>query len=167
MFGAGVNRGLGLVASKKRKINPTKRWDPYFPPMTSLKHEDKILVKNGSVFTTLRLMRKIVRETRGDTKRLAPMLKRKTLKATIDHIWQFVYNHVQYKLDKQGVEQLHRPLRIWKKRFEGVDCDDYAIFISSILSNLGIRHAFRMTKYNGKNHYQHVYIVVPKNQSFK
>jgi hypothetical protein len=79
---------------------------------------------------------------------------------TCQNIWDFLYHHIQYKLDKRGLEQLRRPARSWADRQEGIDCDCFSIFASSILTNLQIPHAFRITKYGG-DHFQHVYVVVP------
>jgi exonuclease VII large subunit len=76
-------------------------------------------------------------------------------------VWEFLYNHIQYKLDKRGVEQLRQPARSWEDRHTGIDCDCFSIFVSSILCNLGIEHKFRITKYGGKPNFQHVYVVVP------
>ncbi|MBP2831249.1 hypothetical protein J8281_03530 [Aquimarina sp. U1-2] len=46
-----------------------------------------------------------------------------------------------------------------------MDCDCYTVFISSILTNLGIPHEVRITKYNGKSHFQHIYPVVPDGET--
>ena len=75
-------------------------------------------------------------------------------------IWDFLFNHIQYKLDQKGLEQLRRPNRSWAERQTGIDCDCFSIFVSSILTNLKIPHEFRITKYN-RDEYQHVYVIVP------
>ncbi len=76
----------------------------------------------------------------------------------------FLYDHIQYKLDKKGLEQLRRPNRSWAERQTGIDCDCFSIFVSSILTNLKIPHSFRITKYN-RDEYQHVYVIVPAEDS--
>ena len=68
--------------------------------------------------------------------------------------------------DRKGIEQLRRPATTWKDRKTGVDCDDYTIFIASILYDLGKPFEFRITKYSKPN-YQHIYLIVPlKNKEY-
>jgi hypothetical protein len=43
----------------------------------------------------------------------------------------------------------------------GIDCDDYSIFVGSLLKNLGIPFKLRITKYDGKKNFQHIYVIVP------
>ncbi|MFD3001443.1 hypothetical protein ACFS7Z_13810 [Pontibacter toksunensis] len=149
-----------MQASHKRQISSGGEYSRYFD-LSKLQRKDPILKKSGTgVFDTIVEMARIVRKTLPDTEKVAPVLQGATLEATCRNIFDFVYNHIQYTLDKPGVEQLRRPLRAWADRVAGVDCDCYSIFISSILTNLGIDHYFRMTKY--KADWQHIYIVVPK-----
>ncbi|MEN7547817.1 transglutaminase-like domain-containing protein [Rapidithrix thailandica] len=150
-----------MVATGKREIRSGREYNRLFPSFSELEGTDKIL-QHGDVFDTLNLIEKIVKETLGDTKKLARHLKGKDLETTTKNIFDFIYRHIQYRKDDPGTEQLHRPLRIWKERARGVDCDDYTIFISSILSNLKVPHYYRMTRYKGRDYYQHVYVVVPK-----
>ncbi|MEN7547849.1 transglutaminase-like domain-containing protein [Rapidithrix thailandica] len=150
-----------MVATGKRELQAGSQYNRLFPPFSQLEGTDKIL-QHGDVFDTLNLIEKIVKETLGDTKKLARHLKGKDLETTTKNIFDFIYRHIQYRKDDPGTEQLHRPLRIWKERARGVDCDDYTIFISSILSNLKVPHYYRMTRYKGRDYYQHVYVVVPK-----
>ena len=106
-------------------------------------------------------MKKVVWKYLSDTKKIAAYLKSKTVGDTCQNIWNFLYNHIKYKLDKRGLEQLRRPCRSWTERSTGIDCDCFSIFVSSILTNLQIPHKFRITKYDS-DVYQHVYVIVPK-----
>lgn len=146
-----------MQATAKRKINESTRFDRLIPKPLG----DVLALPDGGAVDTVRDMQKIVLETLAQTKELAPELKRATKKDTCAAIWYFVYQNIQYADDKEDTEQLHSPARIWQKRFEGVDCDDMSIFISSLLMNLGIDHLFRIAKY--ANYWQHVYVVVPDN----
>ena len=78
-------------------------------------------------------------------------------------IWDFVYQHVQYKLDDPGYEQVRRPLRTWLDRKRGADCEDYSVFISSILLNLGV--ACWKFEYLDKAHetFERVFELQPEN----
>jgi hypothetical protein len=115
---------------------------------------------------TINLIRSLVHETKGDTRKLAAILKGNSLRATCRNIWHFVYEHIRYRKDQPGVEQVRRPARSWADRRQGVDCDCYTVFISSILLNLGISHRIRITKYGGKKHFQHIYPVVPTERGY-
>lgn len=145
------------ITSGQRRIRDGKQFDRYFPKPDE---RDRIIIKDGEVSDTVELMEKVVHKFLTDTARIAPVLRRNTIEETCKSIYDFVYNHIQYKLDKRGLEQLRRPARSWAERRTGVDCDCMSIFISSILTNLKIPHSFRITRYSA-DHWQHVYVIVP------
>lgn len=148
------------ITSGQRRIRDGKQYDRYFPKPDE---RDRIIIKEGEVSDTVELMEKVVHKYLTDTARIAPLLRRKTLEETCKSIYDFVYNNIQYKLDKRGLEQLRRPARSWAERRTGVDCDCMSIFISSILTNLKFPHSFRITRYSA-DHWQHVYVIVPDNR---
>lgn len=145
------------ITSGQRRIRDGKQYDRYFPKPDE---HDRIIIKDGEVSDTVELMEKVVHKYLTDTARIAPVLRRNTIEETCKSIYDFVYNHIQYKLDKRGLEQLRRPARSWAERRTGVDCDCMSIFVSSILTNLKIPHSFRITRYSA-DHWQHVYVIVP------
>lgn len=149
-----------MKATSKRHINTTTRFDHLIPKSVQ---KDTIVVGTGKakLEDTLQLMQLVIRETLPDSQKLADKLKGSSLIDTCKNIWEFVYQHIQYKMDKTGIEQVRRPSRTWADRFTGVDCDCYTVFIGSILTNLGISFKMRITKYGGKHHFQHVYPIVP------
>lgn len=149
-----------MQASIKRDIQPGVRYNHLMPRS---KGKDTVIVEPGKaqLHHTINLIRSLVHETKNDTRKLASVLKGKSLEETCRNIWQFVYNHIQYRKDQPGIEQVRRPARTWADRQRGVDCDCYTVFISSILLNLAIPHRIRITKYGGKRHFQHIYPVVP------
>lgn len=120
-----------------------------------------IAKQRAGVDDTVELIKKVVKETAADTKLLAKELEGKSLRQTLTNIWQFVYRHVRYKKDKDGVEEVRRPARVWADRQQGVDCDCYTTFISSVLYNLKITHTYRVTEYKNKGFFQHIYPIVP------
>lgn len=150
---------LGFVASHKRAIKSGAQYEKYFDN-SEVDNKETVLT-TGDCYETLTLMKKIVRDTLPQTKEIAKKLKGATLEGTCKNIWNFLYNNIQYKKDIETREQLRQPIRSWKDRKTGIDCDCYAIFASSILTNLGIEHAFRMAGYNGGD-FQHVYVVVKR-----
>lgn len=118
--------------------------------------------KGATVADTIRFIPQVVQDTLFHTEKIAALLKRKTLYDTCKAIWHFVYDHIAYKKDEDGKEQIRSPARAWHDRGnnQGVDCDCYTVFISSILSSLKIRHVLRITKYK-EDHFQHIYPIVP------
>ena len=146
------------VVSGRRSIQDGRRYDGYFPLP---EERDRVIIKDGEVTDTVQLMEKVVWKYIDDTKQIAPVLQGSNLRDTCRNIWEFVYHHIQYRLDQQGLEQLRRPARSWAEREQGVDCDCMSIFISSILCNLQIPHSFRITRYSSDT-WQHVYVIVPK-----
>ena len=146
-----------MQALKLRNIRPGYEYDYLFPPA---KGNDKTVRRFATVNDTVSFIPKVVRDTLWHTEGIARRLKGVNVYDTCKKIWQFVYDHIQYKKDRTGYEQVRSPARVWQDRSSGVDCDCYSVFISSILTNLGIRHVLRITKYS-KNYFQHIYPVVP------
>jgi len=145
------------VSSGYRPIRSGAAYDTLLPRPDK---QDRIIIEDGEVNDTVSLMGKVVWKYLDDTSRLAPLLQKGSLEATCRALWEFIYHHIQYRLDKRGVEQLRRPARSWQERRAGVDCDCMSIFASSVLTNLKIPHSFRVTRYSA-DHWQHVYVVVP------
>ena len=148
---------IGSITTGYRPIKSGAEYDRYFPKPES---QDRIIIEDGEVHQTVDLMKRVVWKYIDDTKQIAPIFSSNTKRETCRNIWNFLYHHIQYRLDKQGLEELRRPARSWSDRKSGIDCDCFSIFCSSILTNLKIPHSFRITKY-GSEHYQHVYVVVP------
>ncbi len=152
--------GVGVVASRKRNIDLTNRFDSYFPKPD---YSDPLLVVNGNNEMTIdKFIPKMVREFLADTEKIAEHLKQDNIEKTCRAIFDFVYNNIQYTPDSPHEEQIRRPARTWADRKSGVDCDCYATFISSILFNLRIPHFLRMAAYNPARGFQHIYVIVPK-----
>lgn len=154
--------GFGLVASHRRNIKNGAQYNHLFPAPAGT---DPLLSKSASVHDTLDFMADIVQKTTVDTRAISNILKGNTLAETCSRIWNFCYNHIQYKKDSDGEEELRRPSRAWKDRISGIDCDCFAIFCSSILTNLKITHSLRICELQNKGYFQHVYVVVPSDQS--
>lgn len=149
-----------MQAAHQRQLRAGTEYQRHFD-FRDLENTNPVLA-NGDTFTTIREMDKWIRKYQWQTATVAKELQGNTLEATCRKVWEFAYRHFQYRLDKDGVEQLRTPLRAWKDRASGIDCDCYAILISTILLNLGIAHKLRKTKYRGGADYQHIYVVVPR-----
>lgn len=149
-----------MEAKKKRNIRPGNEYDHLFP---SSQNDNKTIRRNANLDHTLDFIPKVVHETLDQTKLIAQRLKGRTNYETCKNIWHFIYGHINYKKDEEGFEQIRSPARTWHDRKQGVDCDCYSVFISSILTNLDIPHILRITKYH-RDYFQHIYPIVP-NQS--
>ncbi len=149
-----------MEANHKRKIKSGAEFNHLFPKPQGGEVEIK---RDADVSATVAFIPQVVLKTLYDTNRISQLLNGETLDETCSNIWHFVYNHIQYAKDKDGVEQIRRPARAWHDRTRGVDCDCYTVFISSILSNLNIPHIYRITKYKNRNNFQHIYPIVPNN----
>lgn len=154
---------IGTITNGYRPIKDGREYDRFFSRPDDA---DRLIIEDGEVEETVDLMKKVVWKYINDTKGIATFLKGVSLRQTCENIWNFLYHHIQYKLDKKGLEQLRRPNRSWADRKTGIDCDCFSIFVSSILTNLKVPHLFRIAKYN-QDVYQHVYVVVPNPSSGK
>jgi len=146
-----------MIAKTKRHIKPGYEYDQLFPASVN---NNETIRRNANVYHTVQFIPKVVQETLPQTKKIAQRLKGNTVYDTCKNIWHFVYQHINYKKDEEGFEQIRSPSRTWHDRKQGVDCDCYSVFISSILTNLGIPHILRITKYN-RDYFQHIYPIVP------
>ena len=147
-----------MEANHKRTISSGEKFNHLFPKPIG---EEVEIKRNADVSETVAFIPQVVSETLNDTSKIAKLLKGSTLDETCSNIWHFVYDHIQYAKDKDGVEQIRRPARAWYDRTRGVDCDCYTVFISSILTNLNIPHIYRITKYKNRDYFQHIYPIVP------
>lgn len=144
-------------ASKLRILKSGREYDSLFEKAPGQFYTVK---KDAGLSDTIDLIPKVVRKTYPQTFKISQKLKGSNIFQTCKNIWHFVYEHIQYRKDKQGYEQIRSPRRTWHDKTQGVDCDCYSVFISSILTNLGIPHILRITKYN-EDYFQHIYPIVP------
>jgi hypothetical protein len=125
--------------------------------------QTKIVKRDASVDETVAEMQKVIRKSAWQTKELSKRLLGKDLYTTCGNIWKFLFSHIKYKEDDKGKEQLREPSLSWYlRKIRGIDCDDFSIFAGTILYNLNIPFYLRIARYQGVNHFQHVYVIVPK-----
>ncbi len=146
-----------MEAIKRRHIKSGEAFEKLFPLPGN---HDLTIRRNANLDDTVAFIPKVVRDTLFQTEGIAKKLKGSNVYDTCRNIWRFVYEHINYRKDKEGYEQIRSPSRSWKDRREGVDCDCYSVFISSILTNLGVPHVLRITKY-AHDYFQHIYPIVP------
>lgn len=146
-----------------RKIKDGSRFDKFFPksPIDTIPAGNNGVEHNVNV-----VIPQVIKKYNYQAKDIADYLYNKDLKTFCKNIWQFCFDYIQYEFDKPGKEQLRTPQRTWADRTNGVDCDCFSIFISSILTQKNIPHHIRITKYDNNTNWQHIYVIVPKNDKF-
>lgn len=122
----------------------------------------KVVGDNSTEYNVSKLLPKWVAQCNWQTRKIADYLWDSNLEKFCHNIWKFLFSHIQYEYDDTGREQFRSPYRSWADRERGIDCDCFSIFVSCILTNKGIPHYFRITKYNGRDQWQHIYVIVPK-----
>lgn len=157
---------LGIVSGPRNTRNGKR-----FNSLIQKAQGKETLIKNGNVIETVESCIDIVADHYREVEKLAELLQADSLKATCRNIFNFTYSYLQYNKDQDGTEQLRTPARSWadgqikfKQKGDseaGIDCDDYSIFVGSLLKCLGIPFKLRITKYDGKKNFQHIYIFVP------
>ena len=98
-----------------------------------------------------------IRRSQWQVKEIAPLVKGKTIEETCYNIWYRLYTGIRYQKDDEGKEQIRSPRSSWWGR--RADCDDYSVFVSCLLSQLGIDHLLRITENEQDRGYQHIYPV--------
>ncbi len=158
--------GLGYT-THKRKINKSSEYDKYWN-LNSVKGNETEIIRMGQMINGLTTeatqleMNKIVVETLPQTIKIAQKLKGASTESTLKNIANYFKNYYQFQIDRGQKEQLREPVRAYKDRIEGIDCDCFSISVSSILHNLGIDHYWRKSKPQSQGDYAHIYVVVPK-----
>lgn len=145
-----------MEALFKRTLRDGKRYDHLFP---APELQETTIKKGASVYDTVAFIPKVVGRTRWQLEAFVDAeLNGLATESACHKLWEFVKNHIEYRKDKRGQEQVRSPRRLWHDR-KG-DCDCYTVFISGCLSLLGIPVIHRITKYSG-DHFQHIYPIVP------
>lgn len=152
---------LGFVAKSKRSISSGLEFEKYFEQAKGTK---TLVNPDASVFDTLTLMEGIIKSTAYQTEAITRYLESisSSDEDFLRNLFKFLYTHIQYEQDAQGIEQLREPIRTWKDK--KADCDCFSIFISSVLHNYkgGIKHFLRIIRMKGQPSFHHVYVIVPR-----
>lgn len=151
-----------ISTALKRKLKAGKEYDKLIPRVSC----QETPLGEGDTFYTVDQMRTWIEKYRWQTAKLALKLQGRSLEETVNNIYRFLYDHVQYTADG-ALQQLRSPACTWAHRKQGTDCKSYSVFASSILLNLGIKHAIRQVRqpYFYPEEFTHVYVVIPVDQS--
>lgn len=154
-----------MEAISGRRVKSVEEYLPLFPRPIG---NDTVIKKGADVSDTVRFIQKKMPQASWQTEKFAKYIKGNTTEESCSKIWHWLYDHIPYKKDEDGVEQIRSPRRlVYEGSKTGVDCDCYSFTISTILYNLKIPHLYRITKYlkadGSEPRWQHIYIIVPRN----
>lgn len=90
--------------------------------------------------------------------RLAAHLKGDSELQSAFNIWHFLHTNVRYNYDTPGVEEIRVPARVWRDRFDGVDCDCLAVFTACLLICMGYRPKFEIVAFDNSPKYSHIFV---------
>ncbi|HRE97741.1 MAG TPA: hypothetical protein PK637_13310 [Flavobacteriales bacterium] len=150
-----------MEAKTQRIVKSGWQFDHLFPKAL---FTETTVKKNALVEDTVRFIPEVIAKTRWQVKRYVDQeLKYLSLFDACEKLWHFIKDHIRYKKDETGKEQVRSPRRLWGEKTG--DCDCFTVFIGaclSLLSELKNKKGsimLRITKY-GKDHFQHIYPVV-------
>ncbi|HTF02841.1 MAG TPA: hypothetical protein VK826_02415, partial [Bacteroidia bacterium] len=134
-------------------------YDCLFDPASGI---NETIKKGAKLQDTIEMLPGKVKEYKHQAKRIAASLRDidGRIEKTCYNIWKFLTDHIAYKADQTGKEQVRSVRRLWSDRIG--DCDCFSFFTSCVLSVLRIPHTFRIASYDKVDgSFGHVYVVVP------
>lgn len=108
---------------------------------------------------TLDMIRKAYQLGVSQTKNLADHLRDPDFVQSCFNIYHFVTSNIRYTKDTPGQEEIRLPARSYADRFTGVDCEDYAILIGGLLTNMGFEPRFEVVGFLPRPIYGHIFCV--------
>ncbi len=150
---------LGLVSTTEKRVIKSTRYDRLFEPCD---WKETIIRPNGDLDIVIEKIFGVIKTYQYQVNQFAPTQRAKTIYQTCRNLWNFWYSRCNYLEDIKGREQLRTPARsYWEGNLAGygIDCDDFSITLSCCLSVLGIPHRLRIARYEGVEHFQHIYVI--------
>lgn len=146
----------------KRHIKSGVEFEPYVDKPTGI---NETIKKNSKLEDTVKFLPQAISCTYLQAERIAPIVvpdyQTNSVYQTCQQLWHWAYKHFQYHKDEKGKEQIRSFRRSFWDRHIGIDCDDFTVVISSLLTIYRIPHILRVAKYTEKQGYQHIYPIVP------
>lgn len=112
-------------------------------------------VKDGSNVDIRKIIDKMIPVANKQMKSAAKSFEGNSEKQTSENIWNFLKHKIRYEAD--GSEQVVKAPSALIRTKVG-DCKSYAVFTSSVLTNLGIPHKLIYTSYSANPTPEHVYV---------
>lgn len=147
-----------MEAKTQRILKDAWQFEHLFPKAL---FTESTVKRNANVADTVRFIPMVVSKTRWQVEQYVKQeLKGLTVYEACKKLWNFVKDHIAYKKDESGKEQIRSPRRLFWEKVG--DCDCYTVFIDCCLSVLNIPVTNRIVKFS-QNHFQHIYPIVPLN----
>lgn len=143
-----------MEGDKNKRLVPDPQFDRLIPKPSG---KVEVIKRNARLEDTIAFLPQAVKKVAWQVKKIAPLLKGRTIEETCRKIWERFYTRIQYRKDEPNKEQIKSPRVTWWLR-QG-DCDDFTVLVSSVLYILGIPHLFRIMAQTEANGYQHIYPV--------
>lgn len=111
---------------------------------------------------TLRLMAKLVKQTRADptirdtAKNLVMGCSPGDYRAEVNECFLFVRDNIRYLQDGNGAERLSNPVVLLQDR--AGDCDDKSTLLAALLESIGHPCRFVAVGYTAPGEYEHVFV---------
>jgi hypothetical protein len=146
-----------MEAATQVKIESLAPYRHLFP---AAQVADKTVKMGATVADTVDFIPQVVQKTRWQVEKFVEKeLQGLSTYIACEKLWHFVKYHIRYKKDKRGYEQVRSPRRLIHDAVG--DCDCFTTFIDTCLNVLNIPIINRITKYDGKDYFQHIYPIVP------
>jgi hypothetical protein len=95
-----------MESTTSRLVLPGTEYNYLFPKPLG---RDNTIKSSADVSDTVEFIKEIIPKTLADTRRLVEeVLWNDDLKKFCSKAWHFVYHHIPYKRDKDGIEQVRR-----------------------------------------------------------
>jgi hypothetical protein len=133
--------------------------EPYRALFPAARVVDKTVNMGATVSDTVAFIPQVVAKTSWQVEQFVKLeLQGLNTFDACEKLWHFVKQHIRYKKDVRGLEQVRSARRLIH---DGVgDCDCFTTFISTCLAELKIPVVLRITKY-AQDFFQHIYPIVP------
>lgn len=149
-----------ITALYRRNIKPGTEYNDLIPD--SVCHST--FRGDGDTYHSMDLIQEFIEDYSDQVSKLAPQLKADTVEETVNNIYDFLYNHIQYKADG-AAQEIRSPQCTWHSRSRGADCKSFSVFAGALCKELGIPFSIRKIQQPGDSdgNFSHVYIIVHQN----
>lgn len=151
-----------------REAKKSENWNGYKPTykllddysgLIGIAQNKTISYGDGTLSTTVKMINSAVYENYLSVGKLANHLMAKTIDQTVFNFWHWVRKNIRYKYDKENVEQVRTPQRLF---FDGFgDCDCMTVFVVALAKCLRMKNIEgHIVTFKGRGEASHIYPVI-------
>lgn len=167
LFGNGVGKTASDALYNDNSIIDCRGLKPTYKILPSYDHFfNTETVTNSQNFAgfglddTLKLIDETCRKHWKDCARIAQHLKGDCKLQSAFNLWHWMRHNIRYEYDREGREEVRTPLRVWKDRHRGVDCDCLSVFAYCVLKCMGYEPRFELVAFKNRPEYSHIYTTL-------